>query len=57
MLQTVNESINEGRTKQDFIAGARYDVPLAVGQLWIGRGWARSATAAPKAADRNGNGR
>lgn len=41
MQQTIRESINDGRTQQTFEKGARYDVPTAVGQLWIGRGWAR----------------
>lgn len=44
MLQTVpGESINGGRTTQAFLTGATYPVPEAIGQLWIGRGWASAA--------------
>lgn len=46
MQQTINESINSGRTKQEFAKGASYPVPDDIGQLWIGRGWAM-AKAAP----------
>ncbi len=46
MLQTIpDETINGGATRQDFIQGACYPVPDAIGQLWIGRGWARAAAA------------
>jgi len=49
MLQTIpDESINDGRTKQTFVQGGCYPVPDPIGQLWIGRGWARAA--GPKAA-------
>lgn len=46
MQQTIRDSINGGATEQRFEKSARYDVPTAVGQLWIGRGWASVATMA-----------
>lgn len=46
MAQTITDSINEGRTRQEFFKGAPYQVPDEVGQLWIGRGWATAASAA-----------
>ncbi|MCS6302375.1 MAG: hypothetical protein H8K07_01715 [Nitrospira sp.] len=41
MTQTIHESLTGGRTTQEFVKGARYDVPQPIGQLWIARGWAR----------------
>lgn len=50
MLQAIpGESINAGRTTQDFLKGATYSVPDEIGQLWIGRGWAQARTAAAAA--------
>ena len=46
MLQTIRESINEGRTAQEFVKDLPYQVPDAVGQLWIARGLAVAAAAA-----------
>lgn len=45
MQQTIRDSINGGVTTQTFAKDGRYDVPTAVGQLWIGHGWARAAAA------------
>lgn len=42
MQQTIRDSINGGVTTQTFAQDGRYDVPTSVGQLWIGRGWART---------------
>jgi len=44
MTRTVKDSINDGRTTQTFEQGHRYEVPTAVGQLWIARGDARAAS-------------
>lgn len=50
MLQTISgESINAGRTTQEFLKGATYPVPDEIGRLWIGRGWAQATTAAAAA--------
>ena len=43
MTQTITESLNGGRTKQEFLKGGAYAVPDEIGQLWIGRGWATAA--------------
>ena len=47
MAQTITESLNEGRTKQEFLKGAAYEVPDPIGQLWIGRGWATAGPVSP----------
>lgn len=47
MRQTMTESINGGRTTQEFVKGGTYTLPDDVGQLWIGRGWAIAADVAP----------
>lgn len=45
MLQTITDSLNGGRTTQTFLKSVTYDLPNNIGQLWIGRGWARAAAA------------
>jgi hypothetical protein len=46
MQQTMKESINGGRTTQEFVKGLPYQVPDDIGQLWVGRGWAVAAAGA-----------
>lgn len=48
MNETHHESLNDGRTTQEFLKGARYDVPAAIGQSWIARGWAHAVTEPPQ---------
>lgn len=46
MKQTMTESINGGRTTQEYVKGSIYHVPDEVGQVWISRGWAEAASKA-----------
>lgn len=46
MMKTINESINEGRTAQEFVKGLPYQIPDEIGPVWIERGWAVAAAAA-----------
>ncbi len=41
MTQTITESVNGGRTAQEFLKDGTYLVAADIGQRWIGRGWAR----------------
>lgn len=43
MKQTVTDSLNGGRTTQEFLKGSAYQLPDEIGQLWIGRDWAVAA--------------
>lgn len=46
MQHTMRESVNGGRTVQEFVKGSGYSVPDDIGQLWVGHGWALAAAAA-----------
>lgn len=43
MQETVTESVNDGRTRQQFERGRLYSLPSPLAQQWIGRGWALAA--------------
>lgn len=40
MTTTIIDSLNSGRTQQEFLTGQRYDVPSAIARRWIELGGA-----------------
>lgn len=46
MIKTIHESVNGGRTAQEFLKDQRYEIPNATAKRWIAQHWAEPAVPA-----------